>query len=156
MITLDILDGILNPDGSPPVDLGILEKAAWQALQEAPGYPEQDLSIVLSDDEQLHSLNLQFLGQDSPTDVLSFPSGELDPDSGRPYLGDVILSYPRALAQATAGGYPVEAELQLLTVHGVLHLLGYDHADAQQQAAMWAVQAKILGELGSPLTFPAG
>lgn len=114
------------------------------ALEKAHG----DAAIVLTDDEQLRELNRQYLGVDAPTDVLSFPSGETDPDTGEIYLGDVVISIPRAEAQATAAGHVLEAEVQLLVVHGVLHLLGYDHADAKGKAAMWAAQGRALKALG--------
>jgi probable rRNA maturation factor len=134
----------------------LLNDAAEQTLAHIRPGEDFELSIALSDDSQLHDLNLQFLGIDSPTDVLSFPAGELDPDTGTLYLGDVILSLPRAQAQATAGGYTAAAELQLLTVHGVLHLLGYDHAEPDDKAAMWATQSEILSLLGCPISAPSG
>ena len=83
-----------------------------------------------------------------PTDVLSFPASETDPDTGASYIGDILISIPRAQAQADAAGHPLEAEVQLLVVHGVLHLLGYDHADAEEKALMWKAQAEILTGLG--------
>jgi probable rRNA maturation factor len=132
----------------------LLEAAAEQTLAHIRPGEDFELTIVLSDDSQLHDLNLQFLAIDSPTDVLSFPAEELDPDTGTLYLGDVILSLPRAQAQAAAGGHATAAELQLLTVHGVLHLLGYDHAEAGDKAAMWALQAEILALLGCLITAP--
>ncbi|MEK7328989.1 MAG: rRNA maturation RNase YbeY [Chloroflexota bacterium] len=112
------------------------------------------LSIALAADETLRNLNSQFLGHDTPTDVLSFPSDSDDPDAEGRYFGDLIISYPRAHAQATAGGHPVEAELQLLDVHGVLHLLSHDHADEKQKAVMWQAQAEILSKLGCEITEP--
>jgi probable rRNA maturation factor len=111
-----------------------------------------DLSVVLADDERLQQFNLQFLGVDAPTDVLAFPGGETDPDSQVEYLGDVIVSYERAQAQAASGGYSLEDELQLLVVHGVLHLLGFDHTDERSKADMWARQAEILDILGCSVT----
>jgi probable rRNA maturation factor len=107
-----------------------------------------DLTVVLTDDAQLRQLNRQYLDVDAPTDVLSFPSGEADPETGETYLGDVILSIPRAQVQATAAGHNLEAEVQLLVVHGVLHLLGYDHAEARGKAEMWAAQERALNRLG--------
>ncbi len=132
-----------------------LEKSALAALESRQSPSEEvDLTIVVTDDEQLRSLNRQFRGIDAPTDVLSFPSDETDPDTQRPYLGDILLSLPRAKEQALAGGHSLQAEVQLLVVHGVLHLLGYDHAEPEEKAAMWATQAEILAKLGSPLTIP--
>jgi probable rRNA maturation factor len=133
----------------------VLENAALAACQRAGVLQEVELTIVLSDDRQLHELNSQFLGIDAPTDVLSFPGGETDPDSNELYLGDVIISYSRAAAQAAAGGHSLQAELQLLVVHGVLHLCGYDHADEAEQARMWALQTAVLQELGCEISGPA-
>ncbi|MCI0520271.1 MAG: rRNA maturation RNase YbeY [Chloroflexi bacterium] len=129
-------------------DSATLEGAALAALQDGGAPPNAALSLVVDDDARLQALNSQFLGVDAPTDVLSFPSGEEDPDSGERYLGDVILSYPRAAAQAAAGGHSVQDELTLLAVHGALHLLGHDHAEPAEKAAMWAAQARILTALG--------
>ena len=95
-------------------------------------------------DAGLRSLNRRFRGEDRTTDVLSF-AGEGD------YLGDIAISVPRARTQARAGGHSLEAELQLLVVHGVLHLLGHDHASPAQRRAMWAAQDAILEKLGLPL-----
>jgi probable rRNA maturation factor len=112
------------------------------------------LSIAVSGDETLHALNKQHLGHDQPTDVLSFPSDTDDPDEQGRYFGDIVISYPRAFAQAQSGSHAVEAELQLLTVHGVLHLLGHDHAEPDEKARMWQAQAVILEELGCEVTGP--
>ena len=107
-----------------------------------------DMSIVLTDDAQLHELNREYLGIDAPTDVLSFPSDEEDPETGAPYLGDILISIPRAKQQAEAAGHPVEAEVQLLVVHGTLHLLGHDHAEAEEKARMWHAQSEVMAKLG--------
>src|ERR687892_74662 len=64
------------------------------------------------------------------------------------YIGDILISIPRAQAQANAAGHPLESEVQLLVVHGVLHLLGHDHAEAEEKARMWKAQAEILERLG--------
>ncbi len=103
-----------------------------------------ELTIVVTDDAALRELNRTYLGHDYATDVLSFPSEETDPETGARYFGDIALSVPRARAQAKAAGHPLKAELQLLVVHGVLHLLGHDHATARQKARMWAAQEEIL------------
>jgi probable rRNA maturation factor len=133
---------------------GILEHAALRTLLKTEEQAEVSLSIVLTGDEALQELNSQYLGIDAPTDVLSFSSNETDPDTDEPYLGDVLISYPRALAQAQAGGHPVEDELQLLAVHGVLHLLNYDHDVPSEKERMWAVQAEVLQELGCSISGP--
>jgi probable rRNA maturation factor len=131
-----------------PKDL--LERAANAALSHvAPqGSSAPELSIILTSDARLHELNLNYLGIDAPTDVLSFPASETDPETGARYIGDILISIPRAQAQAEAAGHPLEAELQLLVVHGVLHLLGHDHAEMEEKARMWKAQAEILEHLG--------
>jgi probable rRNA maturation factor len=135
-----------SPTGPLPVASELVERAALAALahQSAQG----DLSIVLTDDAQLQQLNRDYLGVDAPTDVLSFPSDETDPESGAAYLGDILISAPRAREQANAAGHPLESELQLLVVHGVLHLLGHDHAEAEDKSRMWTAQATILESIG--------
>jgi probable rRNA maturation factor len=136
------------------VDTDKLELAALAALQHQNTPPESELSIVIEDDQRLHDLNKEFLDIDAPTDVLSFPAGEgeIDPESGAAYLGDIIISFPRALEQAQSAGHPVLSELQLLVVHGVLHLLGLDHAEPDEKDQMWAAQDQILRALGVNLS----
>jgi probable rRNA maturation factor len=129
-------------------------RAATRALSHERDGEEPDLTLRLTDDEQMQALNNQYRGVDSSTDVLAFPSGEADPDSGSVYLGDVVISVPRAASQAQVGGHSLEAELQLLVVHGVLHLLGYDHASDDDKALMWGVQAEILTAIGCPIDAP--
>ena len=127
----------------------ILERAAKAALLQQSA-PDADLTLVLTGDAQLQALDRDFLGKDSPTDVLSFPAFETDPETGRPYLGDIIISVPRAESQSIAAGHPLESELSLLVVHGVLHLLGHNHAAAEERNRMWAAQSEILTRLGIP------
>jgi probable rRNA maturation factor len=159
MIYVQIAENIELPPDQPGLEsdtplLEVMENAALAAYGRAGPSQAADLSVVLSDDRQLQALNSQFLGIDAPTDVLSFPGGETDPDSQVLYLGDVIVSYPRALVQAAAAGHSVQAELQLLVVHGVLHLCGYDHADEQGKARMWELQAAALHDLGAEISGP--
>lgn len=137
-------------------DTALLERAARYTLETSsplnpdlgPEWAEGDLTIVLTDDRQLHELNLDYLDVDAPTDVLSFPASELDPETGVLYLGDIAISVPRAAQQAESAGHSLEAEVQLLVVHGTLHLLGYDHSTDEEKAVMWAEQAKVLERLG--------
>jgi probable rRNA maturation factor len=139
---------IENQAGQPaPVEL--LERAARVVL-DLSGVPDADLTIVLVDDARIQGLNRDFLATDAPTDVLSFPADEPDPETGRRYLGDVVISQMRAASQAAERAHPVEAEMQLLVVHGVLHLLGHDHAGADEKSRMWAAQAEALERLGLP------
>jgi probable rRNA maturation factor len=131
----------------------LLRAAAQAALSHQRAAPGA-LSISLTGDETLQALNRDYLDVDQPTDVLSFPSETDDPDRSGRYFGDIAISYPRALAQAQAGGHAVEDELQLLTVHGVLHLLGHDHQAGADKQRMWQAQAEILAGLGSAIAGP--
>jgi probable rRNA maturation factor len=126
----------------------LLERAAHAALEHEAESQEAELSIVLTDNEHLQELNLNYLGIDAPTDVLSFPASETDPESGARYIGDILISIPRAQSQADAAGHSLEAEVQLLVAHGVLHLLGHDHAEPEDKARMWKAQAEVLDSLG--------
>jgi len=153
MIYLQIAEQIeLGPDAG---EIGrMLEAAAQTTLTLTEAEPTAELTILLTDDAQIQELNNQFLGLDAPTDVLSFPAGELDPDSEGLYLGDIVISVERARAQATTGEHPYPEEMQLLVVHGVLHLLGHDHGEPDEKQRMWALQSKALAELGSKLSPP--
>lgn len=133
-------------------------RRAAEATLEYEGQPEgTGLTLVVTGDEQIQALNRQFNDTDRPTDVLSFssregeafpkPSDEFPAGESDLYLGDVILSYPTALAQAQEQGHPVEQELALLIVHGCLHLLGYDHATDEERERMWLRQDEILRRL---------
>lgn len=155
MITTQLSEALITA-GEPPVDPDLLERAARATLEHLNSAVDGDLTLVVTGDEQLRELNAQFLGIDAPTDVLSFPADEVDPDSAAPYLGDIVISYPRALAQAAQAGHSTDAELQLLVVHGVLHLLGYDHAEDEDKAAMWAEQSAVLEKLGVKISGTPG
>lgn len=109
----------------------------------------RDLTVLLTGDDEVRTLNRVHRGIDEPTDVLSFPSateGFPMAAEGARYLGDIAVSVPRAQAQAADAGHSLNSELQLLVVHGVLHLLGYDHGTEEERASMWARQDAILRE----------
>lgn len=142
-IHVEIAEGFRSQTDSDP-----LKRAAEISLKYLHLHPEAALSILISDDEHLRELNHQYRQVDAPTDVLSFPHEFDHPESGAPYLGDVVISYPRAEAQAQKGDHSVEAELQLLVVHGILHLVGHDHIAPEGKERMWAAQAEILRTLG--------
>ena len=114
---------------------------------------EVTVSLVITDDQEIRHMNKRFRGVDAPTDVLAFPSEEADgfvsPDELPAHLGDVVISYERATEQALEAAHRTERELALLVVHGLLHLLGYEHKDEEGRAKMWAVQDRILQLLGS-------
>lgn len=143
---------ILN-DNQYPINADLLVSAASVVLSRHEVHTESGLSVVIVDDEYVRNLNRQFREVDSTTDVLSFPADPppvLLEDEG-PYLGDIIIAYPYASAQAARLGHPVEASLALLVVHGTLHLLGYDHDNATNRSEMWAAQSDALVALGVPV-----
>jgi|GEM_PF-1366442 len=108
-----------------------------------------EVTVVVSDDETLRDLNHRFRGIDAPTDVLSFAEPTetngfvLPPDMPR-YLGDIVISYPRVVAQAVRHGHSPREELDLLIVHGCLHLVGYEDETEAGTETMWAIQEEIL------------
>lgn len=138
----------------PSAVLAAVREAVETALRLTHQPSDADLTILITDDSAIRRLNRDFMGKDAPTDVLSFPAGERDPESGKLYLGDIVISYPRAQEQASQGGHAVAHEMQLLSVHGLLHLLGYDHLTPGDKRRMWEQQAAILKEIGCPLTPP--
>lgn len=108
------------------------------------------LTVAVVDDDDVAALNRQFRSVDAPTDVLSFPAGAppVQMDEEPHYLGDLVIAYPYASAQAAREGHTLNDSLALLVVHGTLHLLGYDHDTPENRAEMWAIQAEVLIELG--------
>lgn len=123
-------------------------RAVGEAVLQHEGVSGQ-ATLVITTDEGIQDLNRAYRDVDAPTDVLSFGAQEeggefVAAPEASAYLGDVIVSYPRAAAQAAEQGHSVEQELNLLVVHGILHLLGYDHAEEEEKAAMWATQDAIL------------
>ena len=102
------------------------------------------------DDETIHEINREYRGVDRPTDVISFPAEEgeeiLAPPDG--FIGDIVISYPRAEEQSAEYGHSVRRELSFLAVHGTLHLLGYDHMKEEEAGEMFALQDEILDEMG--------
>jgi probable rRNA maturation factor len=143
MIFVDI-----DEEFSAFVDPQMLVDAAEAVLAHEEMSEQVELSIAVSNDDTIRALNAQYRDTDAPTDVLSFPSDEFDPDEQVQYLGDIMISFPRALAQAEAAQHPVMNEIRLLVVHGVLHILGYDHLEPEEKAEMWAIQADILAAIG--------
>jgi probable rRNA maturation factor len=137
----------------PLVDTEALRTVVARALT-AEGQPDGELTLVITDDTQVQELNQTYRGLDEPTDVLSFAAQESQPDAdgvnfvsapeAARYLGDIIIAFPYAAANAAAQGRAVRDELALLAVHGTLHLLGYDHGSAEEEEVMWAHQAQIL------------
>ncbi len=126
----------------------LIERAVQATLAQQKKSLDVNLSVVLADNRRLRKLNRDYLGVDAPTDVLSFPASEADPETGARYIGDILISVPYATKGAKQAGNSLEAELQLLVVHGVLHLMGHDHAKPKEKKRMWKAQAEILDALG--------
>lgn len=124
-------------------------RLAVEATLKHEGVKERFLSVVLTSDEVIHEYNRSFRSVDRPTDVLSFPADEGDgllaPPDG--FLGDIMISVPRAKEQGAALGHSTEREILFLTVHGVLHLLGYDHMLKQDEEKMFPVQREIVNSI---------
>jgi probable rRNA maturation factor len=145
----------LQTEVAVPAEIGPALLAAAAAAAEQQGVPAGTaFTLLLTDDATLRQLNRDFRGYDQTTDVLSFPAGEPSFPGEVAYLGDVAVSVPQAARQAEAGGHALLAELQLLVVHGVLHLCGHDHGEPEEKETMWAAQAEILRGLGAAIIAP--
>jgi probable rRNA maturation factor len=103
-----------------------------------------ELTISIVGEKKIRELNNDFRFLDSETDVLSFSADELNPETGNKYLGDIIISYPNAEKQSSLFHHLVGEEIVLLTIHGLLHLLGYDHEIKEEKKQMFAVQSKLV------------
>ena len=125
-----------------------------------------ELSLVITDAKTIQKLNKRYRGRDEATDVLSFAMleenqslaatpGFITPPDGVLHLGEVILSYPQAATQAQEQNHPLERELALLVIHGVLHLLGHEHQEPEAELKMRAEEERILGELSEDGLLPA-
>jgi probable rRNA maturation factor len=136
-----------------------LHRAAQATLEHEGQKTPIELAIAVADDETLRQLNRRHLGEDVATDVLAFPNETRGPFVSLPripqYLGDVIVSFSRAETQAAEADHDVQTELQLLVVHGLLHLLGYEDAAEEERDRMWALQAEILSTLDVVVHLPA-
>ena len=121
--------------------------AATYALDQMGIHPDSELSISIVDEAEMTQLHIQWMDLPGPTDVLSFPMDEMKPFSaaeGPGVVGDIVLCPEFASKQAV--GHSVEDEISLLTMHGVLHLLGYDHLDKAEEREMFALQEKLLND----------
>ena len=139
----------INNESSIPVDEATLLRLAGYALDSMHVHPDAELAIVLVDEGAMEQLHVQWMDEPGPTDVLSFPMDELRPgteDEPTPagLLGDIVLCPPVAQSQAEAAGHSVLDELLLLTTHGLLHLLGFDHAEPEDEKVMFGIQRDIL------------
>lgn len=135
------------------LDLNIEQDIAWEELAqvtfelaERQSESEKEVSLSVCNAAEIQVLNEQYRAKDKVTDVLSFPPADLDIEL--PILGDVVICLQRAIEQAQEQGHSLKRELSFLFVHGLLHLLGYDHANKEDELVMFALQKKILNRLG--------
>jgi probable rRNA maturation factor len=139
----------VNNESGMPADEAELVRLARYILEQLYVHPQTELSIILADVEAMEKLHIEWMDEPGPTDVLSFPMDELRPGTPqRPtpegLLGDIVLCPQVAEEQAKAAGHSTAAEMLLLTTHGMLHLLGYDHAEPEEKEEMFALQRELL------------
>ena len=141
---------VLNESGTD-VDAHELSRLSRFVMDRMRVHPLAELCIKIVDEATIAQLNEQWMDKEGPTDVLAFPMDELrpglvteEPEEG--VLGDLVLCPAVAERQAREAGHPTKDEVELLTVHGILHLLGYDHAEPDEHREMFGLQARLLAE----------
>ncbi|MCL2674089.1 MAG: rRNA maturation RNase YbeY [Defluviitaleaceae bacterium] len=144
-IILSVSDDITLED----TYFGLIEKVLLQGLADE-GISTEEVSVLITTDAEIQRLNNRFRGINKPTDVLSFPQykSRAQIPQNAENLGDIIISLPRAEAQAAEFGHSLRRELAFLEAHGLLHLLGYDHMETQGKALMRAREKEIMKEIG--------
>jgi probable rRNA maturation factor len=143
---------VANESGAEVDEVTLIDLARF-VLRQMKVDPLAELSVMLVDIPSMEALHVQYMGEDGPTDVLAFAQDEVammsgpDPGDDEPValLGDVVLCPDVARRQAAKAGHSAEQELHLLCTHGILHLLGYDHGEPDEERVMWAVQDRLLG-----------
>jgi probable rRNA maturation factor len=145
-VTIEILD-----ESGTGIDVKHLAQLSRFVMDAMRVHPLAELCIKAVDEATITELNEKWMDKEGPTDVLAFPMDELrpglvdeEPEEG--VLGDIMLCPKIAAAQGEAAGHGTLAEIELLTTHGILHLLGYDHAEPEEHAAMFALQDQLLGQ----------
>ncbi len=154
-MTEDIYIDLSYRDGTEP-EATWFESVVRDVLRAEKVQPAYEVSLMLADEKTVHDMNRHYRNVDAPTDVISFytetPSDGTEsfvlPDDGVRRLGDVVISYPQAIEQAREAGHSPRRELTLLVIHGVLHLLGYDHEIPDDAARMRGREAALLEEFG--------
>lgn len=139
----------VNNESTYSVDETALQRLSTYCLDAMRVHADAEIAIVLVDEAAMEQLHVQWMGEPGPTDVLSFPMDELRPgndDAITPagVLGDVVLCPQVAEIQAEGAGHSIMDELLLLTTHGILHLLGFDHADPEEEKEMFSLQRDLL------------
>ncbi|GAA1726634.1 rRNA maturation RNase YbeY [Aeromicrobium alkaliterrae] len=145
-MNVDVLD-----ESGTGVDVVALTRLCRFVMRRMRLHPATELTVRLVEPDTIATLNEQWMGKSGPTDVLSFPMDELTPgsddeDAPEGYLGDIALCPQIAEQQAPAAGHSTSDEVDLLLVHGILHLLGYDHAEPEEHREMFGLQGRLLLE----------
>jgi len=145
-VSIEVLD-----ESGQGIDVKHLGSLSRFVLEQMRVHPLAELCVKLVDVDTITELNVKWMDGDGPTDVLAFPMDELrpglvneEPEEG--ILGDIMVCPEIAATQATTAGHSTEAELELLTTHGILHLLGYDHAEPEEHQEMFGLQDRLLGD----------
>jgi len=149
---LEEIEVFVEEEFSQVVNEVWVKKVVRQVLKAEGVIPPYEVSLVFTDSETVRQLNREYRGVDEPTDVLAFymlpqkiaDSSFVLPPDGVTRLGEVIISYPQAVAQAREQGHSLERELALLVIHGTLHLLGYDHEESGEERKMRAREKELL------------
>jgi len=139
----------VSNESAVPVDEAALLRLVAYALDRLHVHPDAEVAVILVDEGAMEQLHVQWMDEPGPTDVLSFPMDELRPgteDDPTPagLLGDIVLCPQVAIGQAEQAGHSVLEELLMLTAHGLLHLLGFDHAEPAEEKEMFALQRDVL------------
>ena len=132
---------------------GLIRRSCAEVLKNQRFENDAEVIVTLVDDHRIHELNAEFRNVDRATDVLSFPLGEdgvydLDPETNAFQLGDIVISVEHALAQSVEYGHSFDREISYLTVHSMLHLLGFDHINGDEERLMRNTEKKIMASLG--------
>ena len=139
----------VNNETEYDVDLQDVNKLAESVMSAMFLHPETEVSIVFIDEEAMSALHVQWMDLEGPTDVMSFPMDELRPGHEKApgengILGDIVICPTVAEAQAKAGGHSTHDEILLLTTHGLLHLMGFDHMEPEEKEEMFSLQRRLL------------
>ncbi len=154
-MSIEVLD-----ESGQGVDVKHLGSLSRFVLDRMRVHPLAELCVKLVDVDTITELNVKWMDGDGPTDVLAFPMDELrpglvneEPEEG--ILGDIMVCPEIAAGQAATAGHSVQAELELLTTHGILHLLGYDHAEPEEHQEMFGLQDRLLADWRTGAAGPA-
>ena len=160
IIVLMEVNVLITADLGDCLEISWLQDIAHRVLDIQGLGSQTELDLVIADQDKVQELNRQYLGRDRPTDVMAFPLLATDgepsfvlPPDGVAHLGEVIIAYPQAVAQAEELGHPIKKEVAILIIHGVLHLLGYRDDEPELRQQMMARQGEVLSAIEGGLDF---